>query len=99
MDRVRHQKRIDRRKRHEHFITLFYNEVTGQELEEIGQIPEPALQVLCHLDYHDLVKPFIAQDIGYGMSREQAAIKYGVTQGFARSIGEQFGHLPRKKTV
>lgn len=78
---------------------LFYNTFQCEpQVEDISQIPEHHLEVLSFMDYHDLVRPFVAMDIRDGMSREQVSIKYGVTEGFARSVGRLFGFFPRKKS-
>lgn len=64
--------------------------------ESLQDIPQEVLDFMMHLDYEDLLKPFIAEDIKSGLSRDQAAIKYGVAPGFCRGIGELYGYLPRK---
>ena len=64
--------------------------------ENLEQIPPEVLEFMTHMDYEDLVKPFIAEDIKSGASRDQAAIKYCVAPGFCRGIGELYGYLPRK---
>lgn len=84
--------------RYEHFVIKLYNSICqGDPVQCIEEIPQEAREVLAYMDYHDLVKPFVAIDIRDGLSRDQASIKYGVTPGFAREVGRRFGFLPRRK--
>lgn len=68
-------------------------------VSRIEDLPKTALDIFAHMEYHQVVAPFVAIDIRDGLSREQAAIKYGVTPGFARETAQRFKYLPRKKTT
>jgi len=98
MDAMGNKHRQNKIFRLEHWIVEFYNRLNPcHQVETFDEVPEEAVEILAHMDYHSLVAPFIAIDIREGCSREQASIKYGVTEGFARSVGERFKYLPRKK--
>lgn len=97
MDTISEGKRIITR-RHEHWLIKFYNTINHEQpVGCIEEIPDHVRDFLAFMDFHDLVKPFLAQDIRGGASRDQAAIKYGVTPGYAREVGRRFGFLPRSK--
>jgi len=83
----------------ETYLVNYYNYISQEQASCYEDIPEQVRLFLSHLDHLDLVKPFVAIDIQDGMSYHQAAIKYGITPAWARSIGRKFGHLPRKKMV
>lgn len=98
MDAMGHQKQQNKIYRLELWIIRFYNAMNrDNQVDTFEEIPQEAVELLAHMDYHSLVAPFVAIDIRDGLSREQASIKYGVTEGFARAVGERFKYLPRKK--
>lgn len=56
----------------------------------VTDIPADVLTFLSYLEYGDLVKPFIAEDLKAGLNRRQICIKYGVGEWTARKIKRDF---------
>lgn len=85
--------------KNEKWMVEFYNRIAQDQVERFEQIPDQVQEFILYLDYEDIVKPFIAEAIASGMSRDHASQKFGILPGKCRSIGRSFGLLPRKKSV
>ena len=79
------------------YLILYYNRVTGSSVSRLDQIPYEPLKFLGSLDYLDLIKPFVIEDLERGSSRDQIAIKYGVSEDFGRGVGETIGRFKKRK--
>lgn len=83
--------------RHEKIIVEFYNRIAKTQVEEYHQIPADVQKFLSFLDYKDMAKPFVGEELESGTSRRHVAKLYGLTEGWCRDIGRKFGFLPKNK--
>ena len=74
------------------YLINFYNRISGQQVTQVGEIPEDVLCDLSCLDYLELIKPFVREDIVIrGATRGEIEIKYRLTTGQAITIGRVLG--------
>lgn len=84
-------------RRYEYWLVAFYNTISCKPVKCFEEIPPEARELLAFMDYEYLIEPFLAKDLIGGASREIGPIRYGVTEGHARSIGYKYAAFPRKK--
>lgn len=83
--------------RHEFYIIKYYNFINqGIDIESITDLPNYLLPFFAHIEYLDLIKPFVCIDIEGGLSREQIAIKYNITEEKVRGLGRKIGRYKKK---
>lgn len=76
--------------RYEYMLVRYYNSLGCVEVECLEEIPEKALFMLAHLEYKDIIKPMVIQDLHNGMSFTACARRYGITKKTVRYIRERF---------
>lgn len=77
---------------------MFYNYFSPEVIaDSISDIPVEAITFLSYLDYQDIIKPFVCMDLAQGMTRREASIKYGITEGEARGLGLIIGRFGIRK--
>jgi hypothetical protein len=65
--------------------------MTGAKLTSCDQIPIERQKDLCLMDYLEIIRPFVNDDLIKGASLFFIAIKYGIQKHQARSIAIQLG--------
>lgn len=69
----------------------YYNRIAGESLTSCDQIPVDRQKDLCLMDYMEIIRPFVNDDLIKGASLFFIAIKYGIEKHQARSIAIQLG--------
>jgi len=76
-----------------------YNLISGNNIEEIDDIPMSAMFFLQDLEYNQLVRPLIHRDMMQrGITPGHAAKIYGVSKSFCYRIGCKIGLYPKKRS-
>lgn len=71
-------------------LVRFYNAVSQNEVDTIGEIPFEVMQVLAGISYRHMVEPFILADIKGGMNSRQIESKYGIARSSIRRIAQNY---------
>lgn len=77
--------------RYEYMLVRYYNSLGCGEVECLEEMPDKALFMLSLLEYKELIKPMVIQDLHNGMSFMACARRYGVSKKSVQCIRERFG--------
>lgn len=78
----------------EEFIIKFYNRVSGNNVLNISDIPQEAINFISHYDHEELIIPFFVETVltsSNRKSRESYARMFRVKPSVIRSLGIRLG--------
>lgn len=77
---------------HNIYVVKFYNLIGCTPVDDITQIPTKSLQVIIRMEWCEIVKPFLIDDLMNNRGgRESLSLKYYVTTSFVWRVGVKLG--------
>ena len=89
MDTTRNKRGFVSKRRYEVTTVRFYNLIAQAEVSCIEQIPSPVLFAISVLNYTQICRPLVAHDLRAGCSIGMCQQRYGVSEGFVRTVKKQ----------